>query len=179
MFDLDEKPTIMTSNPSNPLVQLANSKQASDIAAVLRHAFAEYEPLYTAKAFAATTPTPEQIRNRWSEGPVWLVIQTEDIVGTVAAVPKPNGVYVRSMAILPEARGNGLGVLLLGQVESYSQQIGIQRIFLSTTLFLHRAIRLYEHFGFKRTPDGPHTLHDTPLFTMEKILAGKGRSHDK
>lgn len=30
----------------------------------------------------------------------------------------------------------------------------------------------YEHFGFRRTDEGPHDLHGTPLFTMEKRLDG-------
>ena len=46
--------------------------EASSIASVLRQAFEEYESFYTPDAFAATTPTSEQIRERWSEGPVWV-----------------------------------------------------------------------------------------------------------
>ncbi len=41
-------------------------------------------------------------------------------------------------------------------------------MFLSTTPFLHSAIRLYERFGYRRTDDGMNDLFGTPLFTMEK-----------
>jgi hypothetical protein len=41
------------------------------------------------------------------------------------------------------------------------------------TPFLAGAIRLYERFGFKRTPGGPNDLFGTPLFSMAKALNGK------
>ena len=151
-------------------VRLASIDHATAIASVLRGAFAEYERLYTPEAFAATTPTPEQLRDRWNEGPVWIAVQANCIVGTIAAVPKGPALYVRSMGLLPQARGQGLGVLFLERVECYARQHNYTRLFLSTTPFLHRAIRLYERFGFERTNDGPHELHGTPLFTMEKSL---------
>jgi len=50
---------------------------------------------------------------------------------------------------------------------------GCKRLYLSTTPFLHSAIRLYERCGFRRTDEGPHDLFGTPLFTMEKgVSAG-------
>jgi putative acetyltransferase len=149
---------------------LANIDEAATIASVLREAFAEYKPLYTAEAFATTTPAAEQIRERWNEGPVWIARLGDRALGTVAAVPKSGAVYVRSMGVRPGARGLGVGCLLLAQVEGFAKEQGCLRMFLSTTPFLHRAIRLYERFGFVRTDDGPHALLGTPLFTMEKAL---------
>lgn len=151
-------------------ITLATIKQASSIAITLREAFLEYEALYTLQAFAATTPTAEQIENRWSEGPVWVAMQDEKMIGTVAAVPKGESLYVRSMAIIQTARGQGVGKLLLEETERFARETSFRRMFLSTTPFLDRAIKLYEHFGFTRTEDGPHELFGTPLFTMEKTL---------
>jgi ribosomal protein S18 acetylase RimI-like enzyme len=74
------------------------------------------------------------------------------------------------MAVLPTARGQRIGELLLLQIESYAGEQGHERLVLSTTPFLHRAIRLYENFGFRRNGEGPHDLFGTPLFTMEKFL---------
>jgi putative acetyltransferase len=151
-------------------IRLATINEASVIALVLREAFAEYEPLYTAGAFAATTPTGEQIEKRWNEGPVWVASHAEQVVGTVAAAPRDAALYIRSMALRPLPRGNGLGQMLLEQVESFAQRHSFRRMFLSTTPFLYRAIRLYERFGFVRIADGPHALHGTPLFIMEKAI---------
>lgn len=143
--------------------------EAGAIASILLAAFEEFRPLYTDGGFAATTPTREQIVSRWDEGPVW-VAERGEIVGTVAAVVSERGLYVRSMALLPAARGHGVGRLLLEHVERLAVARGCARMYLSTTPFLHSAIALYERFGFERIADGPHDLHGTPLLTMEKRL---------
>jgi len=152
------------------VVQLATVANAPEISALLRKAFAEYRALYTEKAFAATTPNATHVRKRMKEGPVWISLREDRVVGTIAAVVKPDGLYLRGMAVLPDARGLGHGVLLLDTVESFARENGARRLYLSTTPFLARAISLYESLGFRRTNEGPHELHRTPLFTMEKLL---------
>ncbi len=151
-------------------VRLAAPGDAPAIAEVLRAAFAEYAAEYTSAALAATTPPSEVIAGRMDEGPVWVVLVDGAVVGTVAAAPRAQGLYVRSMAALPAARGLGVGRLLFAEVERYAAEHGFARLFLSTTPFLTRAIRLYERLGFRRTDDGPHDLCGTQLFTMVKPL---------
>ena len=145
------------------------------IASVLYEAFVEYKSSYTPEGFAVTTPTSDQIQSRMTEGPVWVVIRDQAIVGTASAVSQGESLYVRGMAVLPNARGQKIGELLLAHIESFASTSGFRRLFLSTTPFLNSAIRLYERFGFRRIDDGPHDLFGTPLFTMEKLLnLGKG-----
>lgn len=141
------------------------------IESVLRASFAEFESLYTSTAFRVTTPTADQTRVRWHEGPVWVAIQTNVIRGTVAAAPRASGLYVRSMAVHPVARGQGIARALLEEIERFAREHHHRRLFLSTTPFLNDAIRLYERFGFEHADDGPHDLFGTPLFTMVKALS--------
>ncbi len=138
------------------------------IASVLLDSFAEYRPLYTVAGFAATTPTAEQILERMNEGAVWIGLHEKAIVGTVSVVVKGEALYIRGMAVLPSARGLRLGELLLREIEGLAAELNLKRLFLSTTPFFDRAIRLYQRFGFERRDDGPHDLFGTPLFTMEK-----------
>lgn len=154
----------------NCQVRRAAADDAAQIASVLRSSFAEYEPLYTAAGFAATVSTPEQIRERLTEGPAWVAVENGTVTGTVAAAPKPAGLYVRSMAVAPTARGKGVGHALLNRVEEFALEHDFKRLFLSTTPFLLEAIRLYERHGFRRDGAGPHDLCGTPLFTMVKDL---------
>jgi N-acetylglutamate synthase-like GNAT family acetyltransferase len=102
------------------------------------------------------------------EGPAWVAVYREQIVGTGSVVPKPEGIYIRGMAVIPSARGLGIGRRLLDEIQRFVVAQGCARLFLSTTRFLTTAIRLYEAFGFRRMNDGPHDLFGTPLFTMEK-----------
>jgi len=156
--------------PLDTLVRRAVADEASIIARVLYQAFVEFEALYTPAAFAATTPTSDEVQKRWGDGPVWVAAQDNQLVGTISAVPKSEGLYIRSMAVLPSARGHGIGYLLLRAVEQFAIAQGSQRMFLSTTPFLAEAIRLYERFGFHRSNAGPHELFGTPLFSMVKRL---------
>src|SRR5438094_883457 len=152
----------------NITIRFATTNDAEAIASLLLESFVEYEPLYTPEGFAATAITGEQIIARISEGPVWVAMRKEEIVGTVSVVAKAESLYIRGMAVLPAARWRGIGALLLTQVEEFARTEGFSRLFLSTTPFLDRAIRVYERFGFRRTSESPHELFGTPLFTMEK-----------
>ena len=157
---------------NNPNIQIraAVPDDAPSISSVLYESFVQYKPSYTPEGFAATTPTAEQIQTRMTEGPVWVVLSDQAIVGTASAVPQGDSLYVRGMAVLPNARGQKIGELLLRHIESFASARGFRRLFLSTTPFLSSAIRLYERFGFRRNSEGPHDLFGTPLFTMEKLL---------
>ena len=157
-------------------VRRGEERDAKRIAEVLRRAFAEYKPLYTAGGFAATTPGARSILDRMREGPVWVAVLGEEIIGTIAAAGQGEGCYIRGMGVVPDARARGAGALLLTAAESFAASIRARRLSLSTTPFLERAIRLYERFGFQRSPEGPHELLGTPLFTMKKDLAAdRGR----
>lgn len=148
-------------------IRMATVADAKAIAAVLAQSFAEYEPLYTAEAFAATTPDSRTIKNRFGEGEMWVAVLEGEIVGTVSVVPE-KVLYIRSMAVLPAARGNRIGERLLKEIEKYAVSNGYRRLTLCTTPFLDRAIKLYEKFGFARR--GSADLFGTPILTMEKSL---------
>ena len=151
-------------------IRMAEAGDCSAISDVLRRSFEQFKALYTKDGFAATTPSPEQVHARLREGPGWVALSDATVIGTVAAVRKGESIYVRGMAVLPSARGLGIGTLLLKDVESWAADQKASRIFLSTTPFLDSAIRLYEKAGFRPTAEGPHDLSGTRLFTMEKFI---------
>lgn len=157
---------------SDIYIRKALPGDAALISSVMLASFMEYVSLYTPEAFAATTPTGDQIRGRMGEGPAWVAVANHAIVGTVAAVGNGEGLYIRGMAVRPIARGKGIGELLMERVERFALENGHRRMWLSTTPFLDRAIRLYERLGFRRSDEGPKELYGTPLFTMVKELEG-------
>jgi ribosomal protein S18 acetylase RimI-like enzyme len=156
--------------PGDVYSRLATTDESVAISSVLHEAFKDYRPLYTPGGFAATALSPEQVQARIAEGPVWVMIRHDEIVGTAAATLKRPDLYIRGMAVVPTARGLRIGESLLREIETLAVRNGCRRLFLSTTPFLDRAIRLYEKFGFERTQEGPHDLFGTPLFTMQKTL---------
>jgi ribosomal protein S18 acetylase RimI-like enzyme len=151
-------------------LRLATPGDAAAIASVLYKSFVEYESLYTHEGFATTVSTPKLIQARMDEGPVWVALENGALVGTVSVVLKDQGLYIRGMAVDPSARGKGIGRKLLDCAEEFAIESRCSRLFLSTTPFLSRAIRLYEVCGFCRYDAGPDNLFGTPLFTMVKPL---------
>jgi GNAT superfamily N-acetyltransferase len=152
-------------------VRLAVTDDLLSIASLLHDSFVEYRALYTDEGFAATTPSREQLLQRLNEGPIWIAEKDDALLGTVSAVARGDDLYIRGMAVLPAARGLGLGALLLKTTEDFALAHGHKRLTLSTTPFLLDAIKLYERHGFRRTPDPPHDLYGTPLFSMVKELS--------
>ena len=67
-------------------VRRGEPRDAAAIASVLLSAFAEYELLYTPAAFTATTPSRVEIEQRIREGPVWIAVCDDVVVGTVSAM---------------------------------------------------------------------------------------------
>lgn len=162
----------LTSRKARSALQIreATPGDVPQIVTVLAESFAEYKSLYTEKAYAATTPDGDAIKGRLAEGTTWVAAFGGKIVGTVSVVPEKKSLYIRSMAILPAARGAGIGERLLAEIENFAVTNGYRQLFLSTTPFLHRAIRLYEKLGFERKDEPPHELYGTPLVTMSKNL---------
>jgi N-acetylglutamate synthase-like GNAT family acetyltransferase len=154
-------------------IRLATRTDTSLIASVLVQSFWEYKGLYTPEAFAATISTITELEHRLIEGPVWIALENETVVGTVSVVPYREALLIRSLAVPPTNRGQGVGELLLHHIEKYAYEKGYKLLFLSTTPFLTSAIRLYERFGFRRSNEGPHDRLGTPIFTMTKQLKSR------
>lgn len=152
-------------------LQLASPADAGRIAAVLFAAFRDFQPLYTPEGFRATTPSAREVSDRFAEGPIWTATDGETMIGTVSALERGLETYIRSMAVIPDARGRGVGAQLLSAAQAYAEGRGSLRLTLTTAPFLAAAIRLYERAGFQRA-DGMLDLGGTPVFAMTKQLRG-------
>src|SRR5437870_1364737 len=130
-------------------IRLAIPDDADAIAEILRVAFSEFKNDYTSEALSVVTPSADEIATRFGEGPQWLATVDGKPRGTVSVVREPDHLYIRSMAVLPEAQGMGIGRKLLDAVESYAIENGFNRLFLYTTYFSRVAIQLYEKRGFR------------------------------
>jgi ribosomal protein S18 acetylase RimI-like enzyme len=154
----------------NVQINKAAVEDASVIADILYNSFKEFEPLYTPEAFIATVLSANGVLERMKEGNVWIAIKDEVVLGTAACVAKQKGLYIRGIAVLPEARDLKIAQRLLKEVEIYAINNDYSRMFLTTTPFLYSAIHLYEQYGFRRTNEGPDNFFGTDLFTMEKVI---------
>jgi GNAT superfamily N-acetyltransferase len=153
-------------------IRLAELHHATAIAVTLQAAFAEFQQLYTPAGFSATTPTANQIAERFTEGPIWVAEIGNTVVGTISAVPHGLELYIRSMAVRPASRGSSIGARLQETVEAFAAEHQYRRLLLNTTPFLVAAVHHYESHGFRYTGGKPD-LFGTRLLAMAKDLAGQ------
>lgn len=154
-----------------PRIRRATASDARAIAALLRRAFQEFEPLYTAEAFVATVLPESGVLKRLEEGPVWITENEQGVVGTVAALRSIDSAIIRGMAVDPAVRGQRIGTALLSVTEELAREQNLDRMSLYTTSFLLRAIGLYRFAGFEFTGE-KISPHGTELLGMMKILTG-------
>lgn len=90
--------------------------------------------------------------------------QNGSIIGSVLLYPPEANAYastamstsypeVRFLAVLPEARGRGIGNALMNECERRAREQGAKAIGLHTMDAMRAAIRMYERMGFVRTPE--------------------------
>ncbi len=155
---------------NNVIIQNASIADATRISKVLLDSFIQFKSFYTPEAFAATTVSADEVLKRIEEGNVWVAVKDEHIIGTVAVVKQGNDLYIRGMAVLPEARGLQIGWKFLEHIQQYAMENNFKSLFLSTTPYLPSAIHLYKKFGFEQIGEVDNSFYGTLIFTMKKLL---------
>ena len=76
------------------------------------------------------------------------------IVGGAGIAPLQNGdpsvCELQKMYLLPEARGLGLGKVLIEKCLAFAKENGFKQCYLETLPELSQAVKVYEKFGFKK-----------------------------
>lgn len=142
------KPEVKKAPERELEVRLAVPDEAPAIAELLFEAFGEFKSEYTPGAFEYTTPNADLVRSRFDEGPIWVAMDGDSMIGTVSGLPEDERFYIRSMAVKPTAQGRGIGQRLLEILEAFARDAEFERMYLYTTHVLPAAKRLYEKNGF-------------------------------
>lgn len=152
-------------------IRRATPADSEGISALLHEAFAPYESQYTKDAFAYTTPGAEVITPRFAEGPIWVAVDDQVMIGTVSGLPDGQRFYIRSMAVKPGLQRGGVGQNLLDTLEEYARTNGFRLLYLYTTFVLPGARRLYEKNAFYVLRETlPEEWFDMGGLEMEKKL---------
>ncbi len=86
-----------------------------------------------------------------NKGNFWIAIDKNKLIGTIGLIDMGHSQGVlRKMFVLPEYRGQtiGVGKKLLDSLINWSQQQGVNQIYLGTTEKFKAAHRFYEKNGF-------------------------------
>lgn len=104
-------------------------------------------------------------------GEVFFVIEDGTVQGTCALIKRADDTYeLAKMAVAADARGRGLGSLLLETAIAAARRKGGRRLVLVSNTTLEPAIRLYKKYGFQTTHRGPHPAYASADIAMELDL---------
>ena len=97
-------------------------------------------------------------------GDVWVVENDGRIDGCLLLQQSPNQLQIVNVATRPEARGMGIGGVLMRFAEAEGALRGVDRMCLSTHVKMPGNVTLYEHLGWTETNRTGSKVH------MEKLL---------
>ncbi|WP_437610206.1 GNAT family N-acetyltransferase [Erwinia sp. V71] len=129
------------------------------IAQVIRDVSAEFG-LTADKGYTVSDPNLDRLFELYSEAnsAYWVVERDGQVVGGGGVAPllcsDADICELQKMYFLPAVRGLGLARSLALQAMEFARERGFKRCYLETTASLTRAIKLYEHLGFRHI-DGP------------------------
>jgi ribosomal protein S18 acetylase RimI-like enzyme len=89
--------------------------------------------------------------------------------GAAGRVPWPE---VRLLAVSPEARGLGIGQMLMDECVRRARAAGATELGLHTSRSLRAAIRIYERMGFIRAPEHDFQPEGAELVTAYRLPLG-------
>lgn len=112
--------------------------------------FAEYGMTFEPSGFDVDLTA---IREHYVARGGWFAVLTDDeqVVGTVAALPRGEGVCeVKRLYLRPEYRGRGHGRALMDYVLAWARERGFDTVIAWSDARLVRAHRMYEGLGFEQ-----------------------------
>lgn len=85
-------------------------------------------------------------------GKIFFAKENEDIIGTVALMPKDGSYELTKMAVTDRLQSKGTGKLLMQKCIEESIKLGAKEIFLFSNTKLEKAINFYKKTGFVEKP---------------------------
>jgi DNA-binding MarR family transcriptional regulator/GNAT superfamily N-acetyltransferase len=90
---------------------------------------------------------------------LWIAERNGEVAGSIFATPsegRPGTAQLRMLYVEPEARGIGLGRMLVDQCVRFARESGYRRVRLWTQSILVPARKIYAAAGFKLVDSAPH-----------------------
>lgn len=155
----------------NVWIRKARYDDIPKILTLLINVFQSYQMYYTQEAFThAILLSSDKLQKRLenSQQLVIVAVIKNQIIGTLTATfQNDRQVYLQSMGVLPDFQGNGIGSLLLKEIEKTARDKSYKRIFFECFEPLKKSIALYEKFGYTKT-GRTIPFYGVTFFEMEK-----------
>jgi putative acetyltransferase len=138
---------------SNILIRTIEPRDNATIAGIIRNALTEFGGNKPGTVF--TDPTTDHLYELFQvPRSVYYIAEEDDMVlGGAGIYPTQdlpdNTAELVKMYLSPEARGKGLGKLLIERSLDYARQQGYKQVYLESLPELKKAVGIYEKFGFR------------------------------
>jgi GNAT superfamily N-acetyltransferase len=106
--------------------------------------------------------TPQALAEKAGTETCLLAVDGDRLVGCCFARREPDGLYLGKLAVHQDARGRGVGRLLLSAVEERARALGLTRLRLETRVELVANHATFEAWGFVRTAVNSHEGYTRP-----------------
>ena len=136
-------------------IQAADNKS---LATIVRNTLTEFGANHPDTVYY--DPTTDSLYELFQEkGSIYYVAERKGVImGGAGLYPSPglpeDTAELVKMYLVPEARGLGLGKLLIEKVLNFAREKAYKKIYIETMPELTQAMKVYEKFGFKYL-DGP------------------------
>lgn len=109
-------------------------------------------------------------------GMIWRALFARRSEEPRASWVNPSEFYLANMAVYPEFRRQGLGRMLLGDTEQRAQGLDCTRLALDVEAENLEAVRLYEHYGFRREQHNLRVMGEFEFLRFNKeVEPGRDR----
>ncbi len=137
---------------SAPKVLPAQATEAESLADLYRRAWAGCERLLDARLLAHEAPAEADVSSWFLGGfEVFRVRHESHVIGAVRCCFPSSACLVDRLAVDPEARGRGVGHLLLDHAVGRARRAGVTRVWAQVSPKLEPAHGLFRSFGFRDT----------------------------
>jgi GNAT superfamily N-acetyltransferase len=171
-------------------VRDARDDEREAIQAVTLAAYAEYATLMPPRFWEGYRR--QLLATLAENGAVERIVAVRDgrIVGSVLLYAPAANAYgganvraawpeVRLLAVVPEARGQGVGTALMEECRRRARRSGATALGLHTMDVMQAARRMYERMGFERAPELDFRPIESVLVEGYRLSLGDGRAEEE
>jgi len=128
--------------------RIAEAADRDRIAELVDAAYAPWVPVLGGRK---PRPMLDDHAARIARGENVLVEADGRLLGVVAMVPEPEALHLFSIAVHPDAQGQGLLHAILEEAARRAQELGLGRLTLYTNALMEKNRAIYQHLGFAET----------------------------
>ena len=148
----------------------AQEQEASEILRVMQAAFMEYNGVLDPPS-GVHHETTESVKQKIQAGNFILAEINHEIVGCVFCENKGSYMDLGRLSVIPKYRNQGIGKMLISQVEDIARQNQIPNVRLGVRIALDTVRLYYERLGFRIISFETHAGYSQPTYVlMEKAV---------